>query len=89
MRPFYTDFGNTGVAFFAFLYGVLLGVAYRLKTNGNNFGTCLYTYFVYVLTLQFFDEFITANLPLFGQMLILLAIITQNRIKFSFKKITK
>ena len=89
MRPFYTDFGNIGVGYFAFLYGVLTGVAYRLKENGNSFGTCLYTYLVYVLALQFFDEFISAGLPLFGQMLVLLVIITQNKIKFSFNKPTK
>ena len=89
MRPFYTDFGNIGVGYFAFLYGVLTGVAYRLKDNGNSFGTCLYTYLVYVLTLQFFDEFISAGLPLFGQMLVLLVIITQNKIKISFNKPTK
>lgn len=85
MRPYYTDFGHWGVAFFAYLYGILSGACYRLYRNGNTFGTCLYTYLTYILVLQFFDEFITASLPLIIQMLILLFIVTQNKLKFSFQ----
>ena len=86
MRPYYTDFGHVGVAFFAFLNGMLMGVAYRMMKNRNSFGTCLYTYLVYVLVLQFYDEFLTSCLPMVGQMLILLILVTQQKFKFSFNR---
>ena len=85
MRPYYTDFGHIGVACFAFLYGVLLGATYRLMKNRHAFGTCMYTYFAYVMALQFYDEFLTSGLPLIMQMTLLLWFITQDKIHFSLK----
>lgn len=83
LRPYYTDFGHMGIAAFAAIYGVMTGFAYRLMKNGNAFGTCLYTYFVYVLVLQFFDDFITVSLSQFSHLLILLTLITQQSIRLS------
>jgi oligosaccharide repeat unit polymerase len=86
LRPYYTDFGHMGIVAFAAIYGVTTGFAYRLMKNGNAFGTCLYTYFVYVLILQFFDDFITVSLSQFSHLLILLTLITQQSFRLSVNR---
>ena len=55
-QPFYIDFGYKGIAFFAIIYGCICGYLYRLFKNKNSTGTCLYTYVVYILILQFYQE---------------------------------
>ena len=55
-QPFFEDFKYKGVAFFAMVYGVFCGLAYRFARNGSSVGKCLYVYVVYVLALQFFQE---------------------------------
>ncbi len=83
MQPFYRDFGYMGVAFFAWLYGIVSGMLYRLSRNGNAFGICLYTYFVNVLILQFYQE----NLCISGMYPVLLTLCvylcTQSKFSFS------
>lgn len=55
-QPFYLDFGQGGVAFFAFVYGLLLGVCYRYFRNGSTLGTLLYAYLIALFCLQFHQE---------------------------------
>ncbi|GJG35240.1 O-antigen polymerase [Prevotella lacticifex] len=55
-QPFYQDFGQRGVAFFALVYGFFSGLSYRAFTNGSGFGKCIYSYIVYALVLQFYQE---------------------------------
>ncbi len=69
MQPFYRDFGYGGVAFFAWLYGIVCGALYRMSKNGNACCICLYTYAVYVLILQFFQE----NVFISGMYVVLLS----------------
>ena len=85
MRPFYQDGGVIGVAFFALLYGIGSGVVYRYARNGQPFSICLYTYIVFVLALQFFDELIFAAIPLFLQRMILIALMCST-VKITFRK---
>lgn len=87
MKPFYQDLGSSGVAFFAFLYGLGSGIVYRKAKNGQAFSVCLYTYMVFVLTLQFFDELVFASIPQFVQRMFLLFIMCQTEIKVTFKKL--
>lgn len=85
-QPFFMDFGQTGIAVFAVVYGVLTGWAYRLMRNGNAFGKCLYMYIGYVLALQFFQEYIfTGNLHII-QLIFFIFMCTQNRINISIGK---
>lgn len=55
-QPFFQDFGYIGVASAGVVYGLMGGVLYRRACNGNPFSKCLYTYFAYILLLQFFQE---------------------------------
>ena len=86
MKPFYQDGGVFGVAFFALLYGIGTGLVYRYARNGQPFSKCLYSYFVFVLALQFFDEIIFVSIPLFIQRMTLIALMCYTCIKFTFKK---
>ncbi len=86
MRPFYQDGGVIGVAFFALLYGVGSGWVYRYARNGQPFSICLYSFIVFVLALQFFDELIFAAIPLFLQRMVLIALMCCTYVKFIFKK---
>lgn len=55
-QPFFQDFGYTGVASAGAVYGIIGGVLYRKSCNGNVYAKCLYTYFAFILLLQFFQE---------------------------------
>ena len=55
-QPFFQDFGYMGVAAGGLVYGLMCGILYRKACNGNFFSKCLYTYFAYILVLQFFQE---------------------------------
>jgi oligosaccharide repeat unit polymerase len=81
-QPFFQDFGQKGVALFAFLYGSLSGWAYRLFRNGNVFGKCVYIYIAYVLILQFFQDNLILSAPIVAQFLICLWPMTQDKIHF-------
>ena len=84
MQPFFRDFGYIGVAFFAWIYGLLSGILYRFSCNGNPICICLYTYLVEILILQFFQENIFLTLAYVVQLVILVFILTQNKIKISY-----
>ena len=84
-QPFYQDFGYKGVAFFAFIYGTVSGWAYRMFRNGSAMGRCLYTYFIYILIMQFYQENIMLSLVFFIQLLFFLFLMTQNRISLTLR----
>ena len=82
LRPFYQDAGQMGVAYFALIYGILSGFLYRLAKNGNSIGICLYSYIVFTLALQFFDEMMFAALSQNIQRTLLIILICQTKFKF-------
>ena len=61
-QPFFQDFGQRGVAFFAMIYGVMSGALYRLYRHGNSTYSSLYAYMVVALLLQFHQEEIFLSL---------------------------
>ena len=81
-QPFYIDFGYRGVAFFAAVYGCVCGFLYRLFRNGNGVGTCLYTYAVYVLLLQFYQENVFLSMVFVLQFAFFIILLTQQKIRF-------
>lgn len=81
-QPFFQDFGQKGVAFFAFLYGSFSGWAYRLFRNGSAFGKSAYIYIAYVLILQFFQDNLLLSATMFIQFIICVWLMTQDMIKF-------
>lgn len=83
-QPFFIDFGYRGVAFFAAVYGVASGYLYRLFRSRNSVGTCLYTYLVYVLIMQFYQENIIISMVFILQFIIFTLLITQNKIRLSW-----
>ncbi|MCD8290757.1 MAG: oligosaccharide repeat unit polymerase [Prevotella sp.] len=83
-QPFYQDFGYPGIPFFALVYGILSGWAYRQFRNGSGIGKCIYTYIAQVLILQFYQENIMMSLVAFIQFIFFVAIMTQQKIKFNF-----
>lgn len=85
-QPFYIDFGYRGIAFFAIMYGVASGYLYRLFRNGNATGTCLYTYGVYVLIMQFYQENVFLSLVFILQFTIFTILFTQQKLRLSWEK---
>lgn len=83
-QPFFEDFEYKGVAFFAFVYGVLSGLAYRFYLNGSSAGKCIYALVVEILVLQFYSENFIQNLVLSLQFIFFVLLITQNKYKISF-----
>jgi oligosaccharide repeat unit polymerase len=83
-QPFFMDFGYRGVAFFAWAYGCASGVVYRLHRNRKFIGSGLYTYMVYALVLQFYQDNLIFSLVFLIQFTFFLVLITQNRVKLSF-----
>ena len=84
-QPFYQDFAYTGVAFFGFVYGTVSGLLFRLYHNGNGFCRCLYTYMVYVLVLQFYQENIFMSIVMFMQFVFFTFLIQQQSVGFNLK----
>ena len=81
-QPFYIDFGYPGIAFFAVLYGCACGYLYRLFRSGNGAGTCLYTYAIYVLLLQFYQENVFLSMVFVLQFMFFIVLLTQEKIRF-------
>lgn len=79
-QPFYQDFGYAGVAFFAFVYGVVSGWCYRAFRNGSSVGRCIYAYFVYALILQFYQENIFLSFVAFIQYCFFVYLMVQKQI---------
>ncbi len=85
-QPFYQDFGQAGVSFFALIYGLLSGWAYRQFRNGSAIGKCIYTYIAEILVLQFYQENIMMSLVAFIQFFFFTFILTQNKIKLKLAR---
>ena len=83
-QPFYIDFGYIGIAFFSALYGIICGFLYRLYKKNNTVGCCLYTFIIYVLVLQFYQENIFLSLATVVEFVVLVFLMTQQHIKFRF-----
>lgn len=83
LQPFYLDFGYKGVAFFAAVYGVVAGWLYKLFRTGNSTGTALYTYLIYALVLQFYQENIFLSLQFIIELTIFIILFTQQKVKFT------
>jgi len=81
LQPFFRDFGYIGIAFFSGVYGVFHGFLYRLSKNGNAFGICLYTYEVYILVLQFYQENIFISGLYYILLLLVIYLCTQRHVK--------
>lgn len=84
-QPFFQDFSYRGVAFFAMLYGTVTGFLYRMYKNGNGICRCIYTYFVYVLVLQFFQENIFMNIVMVMQFALFTMLIQQQTLRLNMK----
>ncbi len=82
-QPFFQDFKYQGIAFFAMVYGILTACIYRLYQNGNAFGKIIYTFLIYVLSLQFYQENIFFNIVQFGQMMFFVLLVHQQFIGFN------
>ena len=79
-RPYFADFGQIGVAMAAFIYGMVSGVIYRFARFGNAFAKCFYTYIIYILVMQFFDDVVVSSLLLITQLAFLLYILVQKSV---------
>lgn len=85
-QPFFEDFKYRGIAFFALIYGMFYGWMYRLYQNGNAVGKNIYTYLVFVLVLQFYQENLILNIVQFSQFVFLVMLVQQQFIGFSFNR---
>ena len=81
MQPFFRDFGYTGVALFGAIYGVASGALYRYMRNGNGYVTCLYTYMMAELVLQFYQESIFLSMVYVLQLAVFMWLCTQEQVK--------
>lgn len=71
MQPFFRDLGYAGVALMALFYGVMTGYVYGRSRRGSAFYIVIYTYFVPMLVLQFFQENIFLSLSFMVQLSLL------------------
>lgn len=81
MQPFFIDFGYVGVAFFGALYGVIFGALYRGYQNGGSFSRAFYSYGVYILVLQFYQDNFMLSLSYNVQLCILFGFLTQKSLR--------
>lgn len=83
-QPFFEDFKYRGIAFFALIYGTLSGWLYRLYQNGNAVGKVFYTFLIYDLILQFYQENLILNFVQSYQFVIFVLLVYQHFIGFNF-----
>lgn len=83
-RPYYADFGYGGVAFFAFILGCVSGYLYGKSKNGDSFSRCIYTYVIYVLCMQFFDDVIVEGTGLLIKTVLLVFILVYKNNNYRF-----
>ncbi len=83
-QPFFIDFGYKGVAFFSGVYGCLCGWLYRLYKNKNGIGCALYTYAVFALMLQFYQENFFHSLVFLLQFTFFVTLFTQKKVNLLF-----
>lgn len=79
--PFWLDFGYKGVIVISFLLGLLAGFFNKLAVRGKSWGVILNAYFLCVLLLQFFGEYIFTNMSYLLQLIILCYIAYKFRYK--------
>ena len=84
--PFFMDFGYKGVAFFGGIYGVICGWLYRLFRNRNAICCCLYTYVVFALVLQFYQENLFQSMVFLLQYTFFIVLILQQKFRFVLTK---
>ena len=82
-QPFFIDFGYKGIAFFAAVYGCVSGWLYRLYKQGNSIACCLYTYAVYVLVLQYYQENVFYSMVYVLQFVFFVFLFTQQKFKIA------
>jgi len=78
-QPYYEDFGYKGVAFFASVWGVFMGWAYRKCKEGLPFARCIYAYLSIILVMQFYQEMLIVNLSILIQFSVLLWLLVQKK----------
>ena len=83
-QPFFEDFKYQGIAFFALIYGTLSGWMYRLYQNGNAVGKVIYTFLIYDLVLQFYQENLFLSFIHSCQFVIFVLLVHQQFIGFNF-----
>lgn len=83
-QPFYIDFGYKGIALFAGIYGSVCGWLYRQYKTGSSTACCLYTYAVYVLILQFYQENVFLSMVFVLQFTFFITLFTQQSFRVSF-----
>ncbi|MEA4967759.1 MAG: O-antigen polymerase [Bacteroidaceae bacterium] len=69
--PFWLDYSYKGVIVFSFIIGLFAGYFYKLAVRGVSWGIILNAYFLCVLILQFFGEYIFTNMSYLLQLIIL------------------
>lgn len=84
--PFFMDFGYKGVAFFGGIYGVICGWLYRMFRNRDAICCCLYTYMVFILVLQFYQENLFQSLVFILQYTFFIVLILQQKLRFVLTK---
>ncbi len=80
-QPFYMDFGYKGVALIGGCYGILSGWLYRLYRNRNELSCCMYTYAVYALVLQFYQENVFTSMVFIIQFAFFAVLLTQQKLR--------
>lgn len=83
-QPYYEDFGYSGIAFFASVWGVFTGLIYRLCKNGAKFAKCIYTYLTVPLVMQFYQESLMVNLSILIQFSVLFWLLVQQKYSIKF-----
>ena len=68
------DFGYYGLAIFGAIYGLLFGMVYKMAKQDDPFMIMIYAFIFPCLLLQFFGEYIFANLSTYLQYAIILLI---------------
>ena len=86
-QPFYIDFGYKGIAFFSMVYGVVCGWLYRLFRSRSNVGVCLYTFFVQILILQFYQENVFMSIVFVFEFAFFVFLSCQKKFKLSLAKV--
>lgn len=81
-QPFYMDFGYKGVALIGGCYGIMSGWLYRLYRNRDELSCCMYTYAIYALVLQFYQENVFTSMVFIIQFAFFAVLLTQQKIRF-------
>lgn len=82
-QPFFVDFGYKGIAFFSWVYGCVSGLLYHFYRKRSFLGCGLYTYMVFALVLQFYQENIFKSLVFLLQFTFFFILFTQKEVRLS------